>query len=384
MVKGESELFFIANAGRTIRYMLKVGPDGTSQGIYVAASEDKALVETSNGARTPNILESRTEFVGGATLGIAEVSLVEKKMEERRAIKPGREQDAENAVQTTTGAGTSEAMAVLKVMEIDKLRMATGGVEQIDASKYKVTVRRPFAPTLPAWTGEFTGRVQFFSVDNLLLITAGTKLVALDAKNAKQWESTLGAPAVLGDHQQWESAPSRPGFEDHGRLYFFDRAVLTAFNASNGEVVWRLPSIGIQKVEATADGSLFVHSANLPAESLTYLSESSAGNQPVLMRVNPKDGSVQWSVEKFENVWAAGKDVYSMRIGRHSSDVEKAVFQPGTPVESRMKIYKLNTRNGKPRWEWFQSRTAESVIPFGKTIALLFSDELQIVHSTAL
>jgi outer membrane protein assembly factor BamB len=102
------------------------------------------------------------------------------------------------------------------------------------------------------------------------------------------------------------------------------------------------------------------------------------------MRVNPKDGSVQWSVEKFENVWAAGKDVYSMRIGRHSSDVEKAVFQPGTPVESRMKIYKLNTRNGKPRWEWFQSRTAESVIPFGKTIALLFSDELQIVHSTAL
>ena len=384
MIEGSGALFVVAHAGNSVRYVAKIEANGAARGHYVGVTEEKVVTEADDSRHAPVLSATRTEFMGGGTLAAAEIRLANKKVDERQAIKPGAEKAAEEAVQTTVGGGLSEAMAIMKVVEHDKILADTGGVERIDASTYQVSVRRPFMAAAPVWTGEFTGRVQCFSTPSLSLVTGGTKLVALDANNAKLWESTLGAPAVIGSESQWERAPAQPCIESGGMLFFFDRAVLTAFDTATGEVRWRLPSIGIRKVVFDGEGFLYVHSANMPAESLTYLSEMKSGSRQALMKVSPKDGTILWSAPKFEDVWASGKDVYSMRIGRHGSDIEKAVFEPGSQASARVKIYKLSNGSGKPRWEWFQARHPSDVIANGKTVAILFGDELQVIHSIAL
>lgn len=382
MLETNDAVYTVAYVGPTIRYVVKISEDGATQTFYLPVAREKELFETREGLYEPTIAELRNEFFGAGTLAMAEIKLVAKKIEERQAIKPGAEKAAEDAVQSSVGGGVSEALSIMKVVENDKIRAERGGVERVDASTYRVSVRRPFAKA-PTWTGDFTGRVQCFSTFSLSLVTGGTKLVALDANNTKLWEANLAAPAVLGDDYQWASASADPCFEQGDRLYFFDRAVLTAFSKATGEVLWRLPSVGIRKVVTDGAGFLYVHSENLPAESLTYLSEMNSCTEPVLMKVNPANGEILWIGEKYEDVWASGKDVYSKRTGKHGSDIEKAVFTPGAAT-ARVKIYKLSTSTGKPRWEWFQTRHPEHVIAAGKTVAILYADELQVIHSTAL
>lgn len=380
MVRGSDAVFFVAYAGRAVRYVVQVSASGGTRVIYLPVAEEKALVQIEGNVRMPDISAMRNEFIGGGSLGVAEVRLVKNEIEERQAIKPGAE---EAAVQSTSGAGVNEAQAILQVAEHDAMRM-NGGVERIDASTYEVSVRRPFVAGSPVWKGEFKGRVQCFSTPRLSLVTAGTKLVALDSHNAKVWESTLAAPAMLGDGFQWDGAQSKPCFEHGERLYFFDRAVLTAFQMSTGKVIWRFPSVGIRKVEIGGDGVLYVHSANLATESLSYLSELKASNDPVLMKVNAANGKIGWAADNIENMWASGKDLYSMRVERHGSDVETAVFPPGSQSAVRVNIHKLNPSTGKPRWEWFQAKMPLKIIADGKKVAILYADGLQVIHSTAL
>ena len=382
--QGAGALYFVAYAGRAVRYLVKLGADGSTQATYMPVAEERALFQIEESRRIPDISAMRTDYVGGESLGIAEVRLVKQEIEERQALKPGAEKAAEQAVENSVGGGVGGALAILKVTQQDAIRETTGGVERIDASTYSVSIRRPFQPNKPVWSGQFKGRVQCFSTPRLSLITAGARLVALDATNAKAWEAVLGAPVVLGDAFERNAARFEPCFELGERLYFYDRAMLTAFNIASGEVLWRIPSVGIRKIEVGGDGSLYVHSANLLAESLAYLSELNTTTEPVLMKVDAVSGAILWVAEKYEDVWASGKDLYSIRTGRHGSDFEAEVFNPSATPQVRTKIYKLNPATGKPRWEWFQPQYPLNVVPLGKTVGVLYGDSFQVIHSTAL
>jgi hypothetical protein len=46
-----------------------------------------------------------------------------------------------------------------------------------------------------------------------------------------------------------------------------------------------------------------------------------------------------------------------------------------------VKICKLSRGSGKPLWDWFQPRRPRAVEVQGKSVALLFGDELQIIRS---
>lgn len=384
MCAGPDAIVVAAHAGKKVRFLMKITADGNTQSNYMTVAGERPALVARETARIPVVDTLRSEFLGTMTPAIAEVKLVTKNIEVKSAIKPGAEAAAEVNVQAASGAGLGEALAILKVAENDKLRMDSGGEQKIDGSTYEVKVRTLFANPAVEWTGQFTGRVQFFSTPRFNLVTAGTKLVALNSANAKVWESSLAASALIADEHEWNVASSSPCFEDGDRLYFFDRAVLTAFNAANGEVLWRLPSVGISNVAIAADGFLYVHSANLSAESLTYLSEANAPAESILMKIKPSDGSIVWTTEKLESVWASGNDLYSMRVARPAVDIVKAAFKQEQASELRSKIYKINRRTGKMRWEWFQARAPLKVTAKGKTLAILFSDGLQVIHSTSL
>lgn len=377
-------VYAAAHAGETVRYIVKIAPDGNAQGLYAQVAGDSPLFEQTEGSYSVLTPAARSIVTGGGSLAIADVRLVTQKIEKRNVIKPGADKAAEENTKLNAGGGTEEALAIMAVMEQDKLRMSGRAVEQIDASTYDVSIRRPFAPTAAPWKGQFTGHVQCFYTRNFTLVTASTKLVALNANNEKAWEASLTAPAVIGEDSQWDSQPAPPCFEAAGRLYFFDRAALNAFDAATGAALWRVPSVGIRKVVTDANGDLYVHSANLPTDSLQFISERSKMVNPVLFKVAAKTGAIEWSQDKYEDVWAEGGDLYALRIGKNAADIENQVFAPGTAPEARVKIFKLTRGAGKPRWEWFQTKMPHDVVTFGKTLAIRFRDEVQIVHSTAL
>src|SRR5207248_633501 len=107
------------------------------------------------------------------------------------------------------------------------------------------------------------------------LVTAGTTLLAFDRSNKKVWEATLGAPVPIHrSDEEWDTLP-QPWIESGERLFFADGAFLNALHVKTGQVLWRLPSVGIRKLQIDTDGNLYVLSENLKVETLSYALDAS-------------------------------------------------------------------------------------------------------------
>jgi hypothetical protein len=382
-------LFIVTDAGPDARQLTRIATNGVTQSLYLAAPRRQAAFAFLGEGGTMfrvNAQANRTEFTGGGgSLARVDIRLIERNVKTRDAIKPGTEQSLTKAIQGSAGNSTEEVLAIANMMEVDSRRMSGDTVQEVDESTYEVTLSRPFEATVPLWTGRVKGRVEVFSTATLDLITAGTKLLAFDRTNKALWEATLGAPIPQrGRDGDWEAMPA-PVREEDGKLLFADGAFLSAFQAVNGQVLWRLPSVGIRKIDADADGNLYVQTDNLSVDTLTFLTGDSL-HPPTssTLKVDAGTGKILWDAPKFEDVWVSGKDVYAFREIHDARDLENQVFDPGQVPEARVKFYKLSRSDGKPIWEWYQSRRPHGVVPSGKHVAILFRDELQVIHSIAL
>ena len=373
------QLLIAASAGPGAAQLTRIS--GTApQAFYVPVAR-RVSAPSGEGDDAPNVQALRTEFVGGAGgLLRADIRLVEKRIHLLDAVNPATERSLEEAAAGAAAHSMDEVKALSSLMANDAARIAGKDKEYSDQSTYEVVLSRPFDPSKAAWKGTLTGRVQVFSSASLDLVTAGIKLLAFDRANSKRWEVTLGSAVPIRDGES--GGEPRPMLEADGHLFFADGAFLSSIDAQTGAVRWRLPSVGIRKIERDADGGLYVLSANGNAASLTYVNDASLRDSvPLLMRVGAADGKIRWSQEKYEDVWVSGGDVYAFREGHNGADMENQVFDPAKAPEARVKIYKLSRGGGRPLWEWFQARRPHAVAADRKSVALLFSGELQIVHS---
>jgi hypothetical protein len=375
--------FVIASAGAEAVQVTRLAAGAQPQSSYFSTGRREYAFEMSDGSSTPSIQNQRTEFsVAGGSLVRVEIRLREKSIRTRDAIKPGSEKELEFTAGNSAAHSVDELKSLTALIRNDAARLNGQAIERVDDSSYDIVVRRPFEPQVPEWSGTLRGRVQVFSTLTLHLITAGTKLLAFDHTNKKVWEATLGSPVPIRRSDSESASQPQPWLETGGRLFFADGAFLTVLDAKSGQVAWRLPSVGIRKLQVDGEGNLYVLSDNLHVESLTYATDAGLGDStPITMRVNAADGKIQWQVEKYQDLWASGKDVYVMREANNPSDVEAKVFDPAKAIEARVKICKLSRGSGKPLWEWFQPRRPRAVEVQGKNVALLFGDELQIIRS---
>ena len=339
MAEGTNSVSFVARVSTAIRFAVNIGADGRTQTVYIPYNEETQSRDVLSKSADSGNAGDYNEIFGGGTLALATIQLAGKKNETHDVV-PG---------------------------------------DSVDVASFRVSVRRPFASSTPVWQGEFQGRVQCFSTADISLVTGGKKLVALNSSNVKLWEAALTATVLIGDRSQWDAAPALPCFSAGERLYFSDRAGLTAFNIGTGEVIWRLSSIGIRKVTMDGDGFLYVQSANLPIDSHSHLASLGAGEQSVVMKVKPADGMPVWTREKLINVWASGKDVYALAANESPSSQEN----PGFPSARVPGILKLSRGSGKQWWEWSQALVPSRVFPMGKTLAIFYGDGLQLISSTA-
>jgi hypothetical protein len=378
---GADELFALAAVGqsRELQVTRIIPGNATAQNFTVTIPPEPREEMPHEGApRAPTTPEHRILFSAHrSSLLQLDVRLIEKKLTERQTMTGEAGSDLAAADKKTTGGFGNDALIMAQALSRENERDATGGKEIIDESTYEVALQRPFLPALPAATARVHGHAEVFSTPSLDLITAGKELVAFDHSNKKLWQAQLAQPIAPVGHSAWsdddESSASHPCLEAGDRLYFFDTAYLTAFARQTGQPAWRLPLKGIHKIQLDDTDHLYVSS------------QPGGFNEPAqLLRVEAQTGRVVWKVEKYDDCFISGKDLYVTRETRNAEDAVNAVFDRSKAPQCRWKLYKLSTRNGEPQWEWFQTRRPARVEADHKRVALLFADEMQIVTSIAL
>jgi hypothetical protein len=377
--RGE-EIFVVAAAGAEARQITRIKADTGPVSLYVSAGPvENAFGALEQGGMKPNVQKVRTEFIGPALR--ADIRLTEEKLTSRDALKAGSDKALEETAGNAVTGSAEELAAVSKLIANDAQRLAGTTKEWVDGSTYEVSLRHAFDSSVSEWKGTLTGRVHLFSTPSYTVLAAGMKLLVLDSSNKQMWEAPLGAPVPVRDDEESDATCLESG----DRLYFADGAFLTAFEKATGNVLWRVPSIGIQKLQVDADENLYVHTRNLATESLTYaLDESFQDADPITMKINAADGAIQWQVEKYQDLWVSGNHVYVLLEAQNPADLQNRVFDASKVPEARVKLYKLNRRNGNSVWEWFQPRRPRAVHADKKHVAILFGEELQLIHSIAL
>ena len=363
-------------------------------GIQVDSESELLTHASTNG---PPVSGRRMTFgATGSELASLDVRLVEKKITERKALKGDSASDWEAADKNTTGGWANDAAVIAQAINNDAQREMTGGVELVDESTYEVVLRRPFNSQIPETPPlRVQGRPSLFSTASVDLVAAGKSLIAFDHGNKKLWETALAFPVASASFVQDDDAAgpgslSQPCIEDEKRLYFFDRGFLNAFDRQTGATLWRLPSVGIQKVQLDSGGMfdsgpvLYVSSLNGNPETLQYSQQSATPTLPIIFKLDAASGKILWKVDKYQDCFVSGGNVYATLETRNASDFVDSVFQRGKAIATRFKLYKLSARNGHPQWEWFQTRKPLRINADKKKVSLLFSDELQVLTSRAL
>jgi hypothetical protein len=390
-----------AYSGNGCLYVTVMSLDGVRQIARLTATDARVLPVTSPAgqgrftweagqAPMPVLQPLRSEFrAAHSELLEADIRLVESKITEHQVMSMDGPSAMEEADKKTTGGLGNDAAVFAQALAKDTAREATGGKERIDESTYEVTLQRPFAvgdkPSAPV---RVQGRPEIFSIATLDLVVAGQTLIAYDHTGQKRWESKLAeplsfeeAPLELQPPNADTATSSRPCLEDGERLYLFDRAFLNTFERATGKLLWRIPSVGIRKVQLNRRGTIYVVSANGNADTLHGVSTTTI---PLIIKANAKTGKIAWKLEKYEDCFVSGDDLYASRETRNGEDMVNQVFDRSKAPQTRFKLYKLSTRTGEPQWEWFQIRRPLSIESEGKKVSLLFADELQVIKSIAL
>ncbi|HEX8294732.1 MAG TPA: PQQ-binding-like beta-propeller repeat protein [Chthoniobacteraceae bacterium] len=374
--RGPQHLYVLApvGSGETLQIIRIATADGAPNAVTVAVPpEQPTHTWSESGPASPNTPALRTLFSANASsLLQLSVRLVERKITERQTITGDTVSDMEEADKKTTGGWGADAAVIAGVLAKDAEREATGGKELLDESTYEVALQRPFETNLPETRATVHGRPELFSTATLDLVVAGKELVAFDHGNKKLWQTQLGQP-ISGALKEGEvPRHGDPCLEAGDRLYFFDRGFLSAFQRETGQALWRLPAAGIHKIQLDPGGTLYVSTGSGPA------------GIPQLFQIEAKTGRILWKLEKYDDCFLSGKDVYATRETRNAEDMVNAVFDRSKAIQCRWKLYKLSTRDGEPQWEWFQTRRPLSIQTDRKRVSLLFQDELQVLTSLAL
>jgi hypothetical protein len=318
-------------------------------------------------------------FSTGQNLVEMRVRLVEPKVTWVQAIKPR----GASHLNGNTSTSTSVADVEEEVFN-DIKRSQTGGVKSIDESSYEVQLRRWLGGAPTEWTGNVTGVPMFFSLPTVDLLVAGTQLSVFDKQNRKLFDAHLSYP--VNDRFQpdrWDHR-SVPAVESEGALYFFDKAVLTAFSLPAGEIRWRLTSVGINKIQFDDHGLLYVDTTTASPEDIQYSEQiSSQGAAPVLLKVEPQSGRILWQAQGLgQDGFVSGKFLYTSGAQQGgialANGLAEALNAPQQEAPVYFRVYRLDPATGKPLWEFYREE-APGALAFAQNRFLVrFGSEVQV------
>ncbi|MBW8863574.1 MAG: PQQ-binding-like beta-propeller repeat protein [Verrucomicrobia bacterium] len=322
------------------------------------------------------------ELVAGQT-GFVQFSrvLLEEKLVERSAMKaPPKKSALEGEV---NAAHTGEiANEILNEMQ----RNSGGGSVTEDQSRYKVTVHLPDSPGSTDWTGEVNGPPQLFVLKTVNVIAAGKDVVVLDKSNKKIWSATLTYPVSRGGGGFFGEKPEYgegPCAEHGDTLYVFDEAVLSAFDLSNGNARWRVPSVGVVGLFFDPQNFIYVNTTSANPDDIKYARQIdiTKSTDDVLMKLDPKDGKTMWSIKPGGFIsYLSGKYIYTIQSSDPNPLDEEQMSDMGLQKPAYLRIARVNPKNGRIMWEHYQDRCPVNVQFNENSIELIFKREVQVLR----
>ena len=312
------------------------------------------------------------------------VKLLESRITARAAMKPA---PAKSVLNGNLTAGNTADLA--NEMLNEQQRSRGGEVVQEDESRYLVTIRRMDAPG--AWSGEVIGPPTLYPLTTVNVLTANKELLVLDKNNQIRWQSPLtynvnrGLASLEPEHAPYGLGPC---VERQGTLYVYDEGVLAAFDLANGNVRWRLPSVGITGLFFDDQGMLYVNATTASPDAIKYSNQIDITRKasPVVMKVDPRTGKGLWTAQLGGLVnYVSGNFIYTMS-SYQADDEGDSAFSTDAILgrESFLCIKRINPKNGHVMWEYPDKRVPLDVQFDQNTIRLVFKREVQVLRFLAL
>lgn len=232
-------------------------------------------------------------------------------------------------------------------MANDMRRQGDDSKVEEDVSTYAVRVHRRFAKDVSDWTSEVTGQPEFFPLKTVDVVAAGKNIYVLDKNNKKLWEAKLTYNA--GSRYGRENSPC---LETKDALYFADLGILTRFDLSNGNVVWRMNSVGISRIQEDRRGNLLVNTTTAGPESIQYTEEVNIHEKvhSLILDVAPATGKVIWRQESIGDLcMLSGKFLYATKVSVAYAALR---FEQGPDVVYNLRL--LNPSTGNEIWNFRQ------------------------------
>jgi hypothetical protein len=306
----------------------------------------------------------------GANVVQMKVDLIERKTITHQAMKAQKKSLVEDNL--TSG----QSMEASEQMINDLHRDQTGGVEEEDASRYQVTLRRWPASTAPDWTGEVIGSPSFFALKTRDVLVAGNSIHVFDKNNKNLWTASLTYSIPLHYSEDFATEADPPCVESDNTLYVFDRGMLTSFDAATGQVHWRLTSVGISQVQPDGQGHLYVTSTTASPDAIQFSQQFNLSSKvdPVILKVDATTGRVLWRNEGIgDKCFLSGKFIYTARAAQNP------LITPGEDPVLYFDLYRLSPSDGHVMWDYPQSRHPVQIEVQGNEILLHFRGELQVL-----
>lgn len=392
---GENTLEIITRLGNgrenLIQIDLKSGEaqsetrDPPPQPVYAGVRE-VTTAEIMAGAEGPDYSttapnDQRKLIPTGPNVAHLDIHLVKANFVAYEAMKAKTESALANA-----NVSVLDTRKVAEEISNDMKRSAGRTKRHEDESTYEVTLRRVFAEP-NEWKAEVTGSPELFAQKTVDVLVSGKTLRVFDKGNSLLWEAKLSFPIASVHSFSDTEAPSSPCVERGDTLYFFDRGVLTAFEKSNGKVRWRLPSVGVSRIQFDDRGMLYVNTTSADPETIQYSEQLDFDKMgvPVLMKVHARDGRKLWTLEKpGDQCLVTGRFLYLTTAGTSHWEMLGSMLNGGggrAPVHFR--LHRLDPKTGKEIWEYHVTKQPENVDIQENRILLQYPNEIQVLKFLA-
>jgi hypothetical protein len=312
-------------------------------------------------------------------------TLLEEKEIEHDAMKaPPKKRVMDGAI--SQGNETDAINETLNDMQ----RANGGNLVKEDVSRYQVTLKTPGGTGGSLWTGEVAGQPWVYPLKSVNVITAGKQIIVLDKSNRKLWDSTLAnninTEAALSFEMSGKESPFGEGpCVEHGdQLFVVDQVVLTAFNLTTGNVLWRLPSVGVVGLFFDDQGMMYVNTTTGSPDDVKYSKQIDVSRSPeaVVMKIEEKTGKIAWKVSPEGFVaYVKGKYIYTLKSNDPDPFDEQDHDETAAAIHLNpfMLLMRMNAADGRILWKYPEERAPLNVQFKDNSIELVFKSSVEVL-----
>jgi outer membrane protein assembly factor BamB len=310
--------------------------------------------------------------------------LLERKIVERNAMKaPPKKSALDGNVSVTS------TYEVANELLNEMTRNAGGGIVREDQSRYLAKVHVG-GKDVADWESEVVGRPAVYPQQTVNIIAAGKSLTVLDKSNKKKWESTLGYPLSGGgsyfeDDEDALRTGLGPVVERGDTLYVFDQGVLSAFETANGNARWRLPSVGVSGLFFDDEGKIYVNTTTASPDKIKYSKQIDVTDRTddIVIKLDAKTGREIWRHSMGGTIaHLSGKYIYTMSYVGPLDDNEELspeMVAMGVEVKPYLRIRRINPKNGRVMWDFYQPRGPLDVKIHDNTFQVVLKKEVEVL-----